>query len=316
MATSRPDSTAPEVRIVDVPPTGSGHALVLHGGAGGRSQELSLDEDGGYADGLAAAYRAGATVLGSGGSALDAVCATVQRLEDDPLFNAGRGAALTAAGTAELDACVMTGDGRAGAVAVSRHARNPVHVARAVMERTQHVLLVSPEADRLAGWGLDSVGPDYFVTRARQQQLDSVCAGHLAAARHGTVGAVAVDVHGAMAAATSTGGMVAQSEGRIGDTPLVGAGTYARDGVVAVSCTGDGEAFIRGVVAHDVAARIRYLDAGLRSAVSGTIEAELTAVGARGGLIAVGAGGHVVLAHNSPAMFAAFHDGTRLVTLT
>jgi beta-aspartyl-peptidase (threonine type) len=154
------------------------------------------------------------------------------------------------------------------------------------------------------------------VTPARQQQLANVQARTLEPARHGTVGAAAIDVRGRVAAATSTGGMVNQSEGRVGDTPIVGAGTYARDGVVAISCTGEGEAFIRGVVAYDVAARMRYLGVPLAEAVRATVSEELTARGASGGLIAVGADGRVVVAHNSPAMFAAYHDGTQVVTHT
>nr|WP_246214427.1 isoaspartyl peptidase/L-asparaginase [Modestobacter muralis] len=288
----------------------------MHGGAGGRVEELSLEEAGTYSEGLTAAYQAGAAVLAAGGSALDAVCATVERLEDDPLFNAGRGAALTSEGTAELDACVMTGDGRAGAIAASQFARNPVHAARKVLEETPAVLLIAPTAGRIADWGLRTVTPDHFTTPARQQQLRRVQEGLLAGSRHGTVGAVAVDVHGRVAAATSTGGMVNQSEGRVGDTPVVGAGTYARDGVGAISCTGEGEAFIQGVVAHDVAARVRYLGVGLAEAITGTVAAELAPRGATGGLIAVGADGAIVVAHNSPAMFAAYHDGERLVVHT
>jgi beta-aspartyl-peptidase (threonine type) len=304
------------MHIHDVAPSASGWALALHGGAGGRIDELTLDARGSYTEGLTTAYRAGAEVLAAGGSALDAVCATVAELEDNPLFNAGRGAALTAAGTAELDACVMTGDGRAGAITACRHARNPVRAARKVMEETPAVLLVDPTQERLTGWGLEIVLPEYFLTPARQQQLHNVQAGVLESSRHGTVGAVALDVRGGIAAATSTGGMVNQSEGRVGDTPIVGAGTYARDSVVAVSCTGEGEAFIKGVVAYDVAARMRYLGEPLSSAVRATVDEELTARSAMGGLIAVAGDGSVVVAHNSPMMFSGYHDGTRLVTHT
>jgi beta-aspartyl-peptidase (threonine type) len=304
------------MQLFEVAPAASGWALVLHGGAGGRVEELTLDARGSYVDGLTRAYKAGADVLAAGGAALDAVCAAVEQLEDDPLFNAGRGAALTSAGTAELDACVMTGDGRAGAVTACRHARNPVFAARKVMEETPAVLMVAPGVDRLAGWGLTIVEPEYFVTPARQQQLANVQARTLEATRHGTVGAVAIDLGGRVAAATSTGGMVNQSEGRVGDTPIVGAGTYARDGVVAISCTGEGESFIRGVVAHDIAARVRYLGVPLAEAVRATVTEELTERGASGGLIAVGGDGRVVVAHNSPAMFSAYHDGTQVVTHT
>ena len=304
------------MQIYDVAPHERGWALVLHGGAGGRVEELALDVRGSYTEGLTRAYQAGADVLAAGGSALDAVCATVEQLEDDPLFNAGRGAALTAAGTAELDACVMTGDGRAGAITACRYARNPVYAARKVMEETPAVLLVDPSEQRLLDWELATVPPDYFLTPARQQQLRNVQARKLEASRHGTVGAVALDAQGRLAAATSTGGMVNQNEGRVGDTPIVGAGTYARNGVAAISCTGEGEAFIKGVVAYDIAARMRYLNQPLPAAITATVEEELTRHGAMGGLIAVGADGTVTVAHNSPAMFSAYHDGTRLVTHT
>ena len=304
------------MHLFSAPPAASGWALVLHGGAGGRVEELSLEESGSYAEGLTAAYLAGAAVLAAGGSALDAVCATVERLEDDPLFNAGRGAALTAEGTAELDACVMTGDGRAGAIAACRHARNPVHAARKVMEETPAVLLIAPSEERLTSWDLATVEPAYFLTPARQQQLRNVQDRVLEGSRHGTVGAVAIDVQGRLAAATSTGGMVNQSEGRVGDTPIVGAGTYARDGVGAISCTGEGEAFLQGVVAADVAARVRYLGVPMDAAIAATVAAELEPRSAMGGLIAVGADSSIVVGHNSPAMFAAYSDGDRLVTHT
>jgi beta-aspartyl-peptidase (threonine type) len=304
------------MQLLQVAPSARGWSLVLHGGAGGRVEELTLEAQGSYTDGLSRAYAAGACVLEAGGPALDAVCAAVEQLEDDPLFNAGRGAALTAAGTAELDACVMTGDGRAGAITACRSARNPIQAARKVMEETRAVLLVAPDEDRLTAWGLATAEPDYFVTPARQQQLRNVQERLLEPARHGTVGAVALDAAGHLAAATSTGGMVNQSEGRVGDTPIVGAGTYARDGVVAISCTGEGEAFIKAVVAHDIAARMRYLGTSLPESVGATMTEELTARDASGGLIAVGADGMVVVAHNSPAMFAAYHDGERIVTLT
>lgn len=178
------------------------------------------------------------------------------------------------------------------------------------------MLLVSPARDRLTGWGLQTVQPDYFLTPARQEQLRNVQDRVLEGSRHGTVGAVAIDLQGRVAAATSTGGMVNQSEGRVGDTPIVGAGTYARDGVGAISCTGEGEAFIQGVVAADVAARVRYLGTPMAEAMRATVLAELAPRGATGGLIGVTADGTVVVAHNSPMMFAAYSDGDRLVTRT
>lgn len=303
-------------QLFSAPPSPEGWALALHGGAGGRVEELSLEEAADYAAGLTTAYRAGGALLAAGGSALDAVCATVEALEDNPLFNAGHGAALTAVGTAELDASVMTGDGRAGAVAACLYARNPVRAARKVLEDSPAVLLVAPTRERLEGWALTTVEPEYFLTPARQQQLRNYRDQLIEVPRHGTVGAVARDASGRVAAATSTGGMVGQHEGRVGDTPIVGAGIYARDGVVAISCTGHGEAFIQGVVAHDIAARVRYLEVALDQAISDTMAAELDSRDAFGGLVAVGADGTIVVGHNSPAMFAAYHDGTRLVTHT
>jgi L-asparaginase / beta-aspartyl-peptidase len=297
------------MEIFEVAPPEEGPSLALHGGAGGRVEELTLATRAPYAQGLLAAYRAGWQVLAAGGGALDAVCASVEVLENDPLFNAGRGAALTATGHAELDASVMTGAGRAGAVAVSKYARNPVRVARTVMEHTDHVLIVDPDVAFLERYGLEVVEREYFITGPRKLQLDHVMDGRAIAARHGTVGAVARDARGRVAAATSTGGMAGQAEGRVGDTPIVGAGVYARDNVVAISCTGDGEAFIRGVVAYDVAARIRYADANLAEAVQGTFEHELAQRGSTGGLVAVGGDGRIVVAHNSPAMFSARGTG-------
>ena len=297
------------MEIFEVAAAGQGPSLALHGGAGGRVEELALEGEAPHAEGLRAAYSAGWRVLAAGGSALDAVCASVEVLEDDPLFNAGRGAALTATGQAELDASVMTGAGLAGAVAASRYARNPVRLARAVMEHTEHVLIVEPDTEFLRRHGLEVVERGYFITEPRRQQLERVLDGRAAAARHGTVGAVARDASGRVAAATSTGGMTGQADGRVGDSPIVGAGVWARDNVVAISCTGHGEAFIRGVVAHDVAARIRYLGADLAEAITGTFKEELTQRGSTGGLVAVGGDGRVVVAHNSPAMFSARGTG-------
>jgi L-asparaginase / beta-aspartyl-peptidase len=293
-----------------------GPSLALHGGAGNRVEELTLEGRAAYSDGLQAAYRAGWQVLAAGGSALDAVCASVEALENNPLFNAGCGAALTATGHAELDASVMTGAGRAGAVAASKHAKNPVLLARAVMEQTEHALIVDPDAAFLDRHGFQPVERGYFITATRQQQLERVLNGRAAAARHGTVGAVARDTLGRVAAATSTGGMVGQADGRVGDSPIVGAGVYARDNVVAISGTGHGEAFIRGVVAYDIAARIRYANADLATAVRETIETELGQRGSTGGVIAVGGDGRIVVAHNSPAMFSARGTGPLPVLTT
>lgn len=297
----------PLVRLESLP----AHAprLIIHAGAGGRLRELSADEQAGYTDGLRRAFAAGEIVLSDGGAALDAVIAAVRELELNPLFNAGRGATLTSAGTAELDACVATGEGRNGAVTISRHAKHPVELARVVMEQTKHVTLVDPSADFVAAHGLELADQDWFVTPARQQQLANVQSGAEAQTRHGTVGAVAVDADGVVAAATSTGGMVNKFEGRMGDTPVVGAGTFARDGGVAISCTGDGEAFVEGVVAHDVYARMAYAGASLPDAIEATFAAEIDARQATGGIIAVRPDGSGALAFNSAMMFAAYRDG-------
>lgn len=297
-------------------PPGGGPSLALHGGAGDRAGPLPAARRARYEHGLRAAYQAGWPVLAAGGDALDAVCASVAVLEDDPLFNAGRGAALTATGQAELDASVMTGCGRAGAVAAAKYAKNPVRLARAVMERTPHVLIADPDAEFLERHGLEVVDRGYFVTGPRRQQLERVLAGRAVATRHGTVGAAARDVSGRLAAATSTGGMTGQADGRVGDSAIIGAGVYARDGVVAISSTGDGEAFIRGVVAHDIAARMRYAGAGLAEAVRATIEAELAQRGATGGVVAVGGDGQVVVARNSAMMFSARGPGPEPVLTT
>jgi L-asparaginase / beta-aspartyl-peptidase len=319
---TKPEPTAEEsvaapvtTRLWEVP-ADQDFGLALHGGAGGCIAELAEDQRLDFEAGLSAAYQAGEQVLRNGGAALDAVCAAVAVLEDNPLFNAGRGAALTANGEAELDAAVMIGSGQAGAVAASRYARNPVHLARKVMERSEHVLLVSPPAELVGAWGLPVVEPEYFVTTARQQQLARLQDLATAGPRHGTVGAVARDARGEIAAATSTGGMANQAYGRVGDSPIIGAGTYARNGLTAISCTGDGEAFIRGVVAYDIAARMRYLGSELAEAVAATFEEELTRKDSSGGLVSIDGSGRIVVAHNSPSMFAAFADAGKLIMLT
>ena len=263
----------------------------------------------GISGGWTVPLAAGAQALRDGRSALDAVCAAVMELEDDALFNAGRGASLTAEGTAEMDAAVMTGDGAAGAVAVSRHARNPILAARAVMERTDHVFIVDPSRELTTEWGLQNAPADYFVTEPRRSQLAKVLSQRAEAPRYGTVGAVALDSAGRIACATSTGGMVGQSVGRVGDAGLIGAGSFAGADAAALSCTGEGEAYIQGVVAHDVAARVRYSGVDLEDALRGTYERELDSRGATGGTIALTPDGRALIVHNSRAMFAGYWDG-------
>lgn len=283
--------------------------LLIHGGAGPRTTELALEAARDYQSGLRQAVDAGRNALTAGQSALDAVCAAVMVLEDNPLFNAGRGASLTTNGTAEMDAAVMDGQGRAGAVAVSRHIRNPVLAARAVLEQTDHVLIIDPSPDLADRWSLPTADSAYFVTTHRQQQLEAVLRQESPASKCGTVGAVAIDAAGTIACATSTGGMVAQAVGRVGDTALIGAGSFASNKSIAISCTGEGEAFMQGVVGHDIAARVRYHSASLQESTRATYEEELESRGATGGTIALTPQGEALIAHNSNAMFAGYWDG-------
>jgi len=268
-----------------------------------------------FRSGLTAALRAGYAVLDGGGTSLDAVVAAVIALEDSPLFNAGRGAVFNAAGRHELDAAVMDGaSGKAGAVACVRRVKNPVLAARAVMERTRHVLLAGPAADRFARRaGLTLVAPGYFSTTARAVALARARADAAATAadRHGTVGAVALDRRGNLAAATSTGGFTNKLPGRIGDSPIVGAGTYADNASCAVSATGSGEFFMRSVMAYDVAARMRYLHESLADAARHSL-ARAAALGGDGGMIAVDAAGNVAMPFVSEGMYRGWARNGRL----
>ncbi|HEY0117157.1 MAG TPA: isoaspartyl peptidase/L-asparaginase [Cellulomonas sp.] len=301
------------IQLTAVPPHGP-FALAVHGGAGPLhgGPELAAAQ----AAGLRRALAAGESVLAAGGAALDAVCQAVVVLEDDEAFNAGRGAALTLGGTAELDACVCDGaTGQAGAVAASRYARHPVLAARAVMEHTPHVLLAGPGEQWLDEAGLERVDPGWFVTPARLAALrHRVQETTAPAIGHGTVGAVARDAAGRLAAATSTGGVTGQWVGRVGDTPVVGAGTWA-DERVAVSGTGIGEYFLRTSLAHDVAARVRWTGAGLAEAVRDVVHDDLVATGGDGGLIVAGADGTLVVAYCSEHMLHAYlgPDGPAVV---
>ena len=290
-------------------------ALALHGGAGTIARaSLSPADEQHYRAALAAALAAGYDLLAAGGAALDAVEAAVRSLEDCPLFNAGRGAVFTHDGHHELDAAIMAGHTRlAGAVAGARQVQNPIRAARLVMEQTEHVLLGYPGADELArAHGLALRPAEYFFTQKRYDQLqDARAAGkmqldHAADPnwKKGTVGAVARDVHGHLAAATSTGGMTNKRYSRIGDTPLIGAGTWA-DARCAISCTGNGEYFIRAVAAYDVACLMEYKGLPLAEACRVVVHDKLAPVGGEGGLIAVDAAGHLALPFNSEGMYRA-----------
>ena len=297
-------------------------ALALHGGAGTIAKGSAADEAP-YRDALLEALAAGQKVLIRGGSALDAVIASVACLEDCPLFNAGRGAVFTSEAKHELDAGVMDGGSlAAGAVAGVRTIRNPILAALEVMRDGRSVILGADSAEQFAReHGLAMVDPSYFSTPQRLAQLraaqakarDAAVVDHDGAAavdrdsqRSGTVGAVARDHEGHLAAATSTGGLTNKMPGRISDSSIVGAGVYANDATCAVSSTGTGEHFIRGCVAHDVHARMLFLNHDLARAAQDAIIGSLQPVGGRGGVVAVSHDGHIAMPFNSPGMYRAW----------
>lgn len=289
--------------------------LIIHGGCGAmRPETVPPEQEAAARAGLQAALDAGEAILAAGGTSLDAVEAAARVLEDDPAFNAGRGSTLTVDGHAELDAAIMDGrDRRAGAVAGLRTTRAPVSAARAVMDHSPHVLLTYDGADDFArGRGLEQVGNDWFVTPVRQAQLAEVMAAggkFDADIKFGTIGAVAVDRHGHVAAATSTGGLTAKRWGRVGDSPLIGAGTYADNRAAAISATGSGEYFIRAVAAHEVAARIRLGCETLQQAIDGVL-GDIASLGGKGGLIAVSPSGDAAWGFTTPAMYRGMADAS------
>ncbi len=284
--------------------------LAIHGGAGSmRPGELPADQEAGATAGLNAALDAGAAVLDAGGSAVAAVQAAVQVLEDDPHFNAGRGSVFTWEGGHTLDAAIMDGATRAaGAVAGSTTTRHPVALARAIMEKSVHVLLAGEGADQFAReHALEQVDNAWFGTAERRQQLDWMKAdtargGFDVDMKYGTVGAVAMDVHGHVAAATSTGGLTGKRWGRVGDSPLIGAGTYADDRACAVSATGSGEFFIREGVTHEICARMRFLGETATQA-AGVVMADVQAMGGVGGVILAAPSGELDWCFTTPGMY-------------
>ena len=289
--------------------------LVIHGGAGAmRPVHGDSDHEERARQGLRDALDAGADILRNGGSAVDAVEASVRVLEDDPCFNAGRGSTLNAEGIAELDAAIMDGtDRRAGAVAGVRTTRAPISLARTLMERGPHVFLSYDGADRLAREeGLEQVENRWFVTSERRRQLDELLAkgGFDSEVKYGTVGAVALDSSGHVAAATSTGGLTAKQWGRIGDSPLIGAGTYADDRAAAISATGSGEYFIRAVAGHQLAERVRLGGESLQSALDATLD-DIRQLGGTGGLIAVSPTGEAAWGFTTRAMYRGVADAQR-----
>ncbi len=294
------------------PPAPPPIALAIHGGAGVIDPDkMTPDRAASYRAGLAAALDAGYAILERGGSSLDAVTAAVRILEDDPQFNAGRGAVLNQDGDAELDAAVMDGRGpRAGAVAGVRHVKNPIDLARLVMERSPHVMLIGDGAEEFAlEQGVVLVPRGYFRTHQRVAELEEARQAEKARGSNtGTVGAVALDRAGNLAAATSTGGLTNKHRGRVGDTPIIGAGTYANNQTCAVSGTGYGEYFIRAVLAYDICALVAYRKMTLAQAVTEELHGKLQSAGGEGGVIAIDPAGEIVMDFNSVGMFRAARD--------
>lgn len=298
-------------------------SIAIHGGAGSmRPDTMPPEQQAEHEAALAAALDAGVAVLAGGGSAMDAVTAAVIALEDDPHFNAGRGAVFTYHGTNELDAAVMDGRTRAaGAVSGLTHVRNPVTLARAVMEAGPHVFLSGNGAEEFGrDHGIETCDPDWFATPERWRQLQELKERKLGwfdvDLKYGTVGAVACDAEGHVAAATSTGGLTGKRWGRVGDSPVIGAGTYADDRSCAVSATGAGEVFIRAGVAHEIGARMRFTGESAQAAADAVI-AEVGAMGGDGGVIVAGADGGTAFAFNTPGMYRAraASDGSREVAI-
>jgi beta-aspartyl-peptidase (threonine type) len=287
--------------------------IALHGGAGTLPRsEMNDERETAYRDGLKKALDLGYAVLADGGTSIDAVTRAIVQLEDDSLFNAGRGAVFTLEGTNELDASIMEGGTlRAGAVCGLRHIKNPIALARAVMEQSDYVMLSGAGAEEFAlSRGFELVPGSYFYTPERWHQLERIRGGDtrlsaLTISHVGTVGAVALDDRGSLAAGTSTGGMTAKRYNRIGDSPIIGAGTYADNRSCAVSATGHGEMFIRAAVAHDIGARIRYTQCGLADAVRQVVHGELLALGGEGGVVAIDRHGEITMDFNSEGMFRA-----------
>ncbi|GAB3834568.1 isoaspartyl peptidase/L-asparaginase family protein [Hymenobacter jeollabukensis] len=320
--------------------------LVIHGGAGTITrQNMTPEKENAYTEALNQALQTGYAVLKRGGTSLDAVEATVRFMEDSALFNAGKGAVFTHDGRNELDAAIMDGQTlKAGSVAGVTVVRNPISAARAVMEKSEHVMLVGPGAEQFAREkGLDIVAPSYFYTEARYQQLQKALATEKGAVpdqlntptretspgkskvklksgkpgsyaeppiftegrKYGTVGAVALDQYGNLAAATSTGGMTNKRYGRVGDAPIIGAGTYADNQSCAVSCTGWGEYFIRSTVARDIAARMEYARLPLDAAAQASLD-KVARLGGDGGLIGLDRQGNIAMPFNSEGMYRGY----------
>ncbi|MBK8350506.1 MAG: isoaspartyl peptidase/L-asparaginase [Saprospirales bacterium] len=290
-------------------------SIAIHGGAGTILQsEMSAEKEKGYKDALQDALNAGYKVLENGGTSLDAVEQSMMQLENCPLFNAAKGAVFNALGKHEMDASIMEGKNRmAGAVSGVHNIQHPTSLARQVMEQTEHVFLIGEGAmDFAATIGFPFIDDDYFYDEFRYQQWLKIKDSEKFQLDHtivdkkfGTVGAVALDIHGNLAAATSTGGMTNKKFGRVGDSPIIGAGTYANNATCAVSCTGSGEYFIRGVVAYDVSCLMEYKGLSLQAACDEVVQHRLKNMDGDGGLIAVDTQGNIVLSFNTEGMYRA-----------
>ncbi|PYI72130.1 MAG: beta-aspartyl-peptidase [Verrucomicrobia bacterium] len=297
--------------------------LAIHGGAGTiERSKITPEKEREYRAGLERALSAGYEILKRGGSSLDATEAAVRVLEEDPHFNAGRGSVFTSAGTNEMDASIMDGKTlKAGAIGSVQHIKSPISLARLVMEKSPHVMLGCAGAEAFAkANGIELVDQKYFFTQDRWDALQKIKAAekHRASGegtsfliteqdRHGTVGAVALDRNGNLAAATSTGGTTNKMPGRIGDTPVIGAGTYANNQTCAVSCTGDGEYFIRAAAAHEVSALMKYRGLTLQEAAQDALDT-VKQLGGSGGLIAIDTNAEIALAFNTKGMYRGYVD--------
>ncbi|WP_181304026.1 isoaspartyl peptidase/L-asparaginase family protein [Rufibacter sp. XAAS-G3-1] len=281
--------------------------IAIHGGAENQSkEELSETKQAAYEQGLENALMAGWHILKNGGNALDAVEAAVNSMENNPLFNAGKGGSLTSAHTTEFDAAIMDGKTmQAGAVAGVQHVKNPITLARAVMEQSKHVMLVGPGAEEFArDHHLELKADAYFLTDEKEKSLKEAKK-EASVTGHDTVGAVALDMHGNLAAATSTGGLVNQLPGRVGDSPIIGSGVYANNDVVAVSCTGDGEGIMRSNVAHEVYALMKYKGLPLKEAAKEAMTIYRDRIEGDRNFIAVDPTGNVEFSFETSLMFRA-----------
>ncbi len=294
------------------------YGLVIHGGAGTITREkMTPEREAAYRERLTAALEAGYAVLSDGGTALDAVEAAIIPMEDSPLFNAGKGAVFNTEGMNELDASIM--DGRtlaAGAVAGVHQIKNPIRLARLVMEESPHVLMSGEGAEIFGSeFGIETVTPDYYFTQRRWDAMQRAKEKEAQAKEHGTVGAAALDQHGNLAAGTSTGGITNKKFGRIGDSPIIGAGTYADNRTCAVSCTGDGEYFIRIAVAHDISALMAYRHLSLQAATELVVLDKLVEIGGDGGVIGIDHQGHIAMTFNTAGMYRGYVDQDGQVTV-